>query len=197
MVQKGTLSAEGLDLAAEGNLPELRLRRKGESLEVSRHVGETASTGAYVKRPDASVAVRDTRTNHPFLDSLSGDFAVVGTFTTAGKEFRQEGAASLSALARGAFSRTDYEATAGAEKKLGLGVASLAEDAASFRYWWFTDHFAEPTLVSGAATGTAWKGKGESSPVGPFDMSWTRTGDGFRIDANFGGGVLKEMYVRK
>lgn len=196
MTQKGTLSETVLDLQSEGNLPGLRLERKKDEIAVTTSFGGAMSTTlAYRRKTEAPVPAGETPTTHPFLGSLSGDFAVAGTMKMGDKEFHQTGTASLSATAGGAFSRTDYEALAGQEKKLGLGIAGLAADGKTFHYWWFTDHFDAPTLVSGEATDREWKGKGEF--FGPFDMSWKRTDAGLQIDAVFSGATMQETFTRK
>jgi hypothetical protein len=196
MPQKGTLSEAAIDLASSGNLPGLQIERKKETVVVTRSFGTLKTSTSFRKaRTRASSPGDGSVAKHPFLGSLGGDFTVEGTMKMGDKEFHQAGSATISAAAGGTFSRTDYQALAGQERKLGLGVSGVEGDGRTFHYWWFTDHFDAPTLVSGEATDPEWKGKGEF--FGPFDMTWTRTETGLRIDAAFSGATLRETFTRK
>ena len=196
LVERGPLSAGGFDLRSEGGLV-TKLEKSGDGFLVTMKGGDRLdATWKYVKAAKQAEPERPSAM-HPFLGSLTGDFAVAGSFQAGPVESKYQGTASVSAVANGAFSRTDYAAQAGPDKKLGLGVSGLSEDGKSFSYWWFTDHLEGPTLVAGEASDAEWKGTGDAVPFGPFDMTWTRTAAGFDLLAHFGTAVLSESFTKK
>lgn len=196
LVERGALSADGFDLQSDGGLV-TNLRKSGDGFAVTMKGGDRLDATWNYARSTKAFAPLPSTTKHPFLGSTTGDFTTVGAFKMGEVEAKSQGTASVSAVANGAYSRTDYDAQAGPEKKLGLGVSGVSEDGKTFTYWWFTNYFDGPTLVAGDATDREWKGKGDAAPFGPFDMTWTRTATGFDLLAHFGAATLSETFTKR